>query len=206
MCGWMSLRGLGSLRDLWVGCVRALYRARVPAPVAGRVALVALVGWMSAGYAAHAADVTVTEGETARFQITATPKSGNGASSRVRIWYDTDGGTAVEGTDYQTAHSWAHFVQAWSGSPVTISVPTFEDAAVEGDETFNIRIRKIEVWVPQRWNAGYWRPTPNSKWKISGVTSATIIDATPQEHESNEHQSYEDEKYGEGYTGQTFGE
>jgi len=155
---------------------------------------------------AQAAAVTVTEGETATFQITVTPKSGNGASSRVRLWYDTDGGTAVEGEDYQTAHSWAHNVQAWSGSPVTISVPTFEDAAVEGDETFNIRIRKIEVWVPHRWGASYWRTTPNSKWKISGVRSATIIDATPQEPESDGHESYEDEKYGPGYTGTVFGE
>ncbi|MCY4289994.1 MAG: hypothetical protein OXC63_15585 [Aestuariivita sp.] len=163
---------------------------------------------------ASAGNVTVTEGETATFQITVTRKSGTAEfdeSGRVRLWYDTHGGTAVEGTDYQTAHSWAHFVQAWSGSPVTISVPTFEDAAVEGDETFNIRIRKIEVWVPKRWFASYWRLTPKSKWKISGVKSATIIDATPQEpesdeHESDEHESYEDEKYGPGYTGQTFGE
>ncbi len=148
---------------------------------------------------AHA--VTVKEGETAQFQITVTAKSGNGEASRIRVWYDTDGGTAVEGTDYETAHSWAHNVQAWTGSPVTIRVKTFEDDAVEGDETFNIRIRKVEVQVRHRWGASYWRATSNSKWNISGVTSATIEDATPQEHES-----YEDEKYGPGYSGTVFGE
>jgi len=155
---------------------------------------------------AHAGTVTVTEGETARFQITVTPKSGNDGSGRVRLWYDTDGGTAVEGEDYETAHSWAHNVRAWTGSPVTVSVKTFEDGAVEGDETFGIRIRRVEVRATLSWGASYWRSTPNSKWNISGVTSATIIDATPQPQGSDGHESYEDEKYGPGYTGTVYGE
>ena len=142
----------------------------------GMAALVALV----LAVPAHAGNVTVQEGETARFQITVTPEAGGGEASRVRLWYDTDGGTAVEGTDYETAHSWSHNVQAWTGSPVTISVKTFEDDAVEGDETFGIRIRKVELWVRQRWGASYWRTTPSSKWNISGEMSATIEDATPQ--------------------------
>ena len=146
---------------------------------------------------AHAGNVTVTEGETAQFEITVTPKSGNGESSRIRLWYDTDGGTAVEGTDYETAHSWAHNVQAWSGSPVTISVKTFEDDAVESDETFNIRIRKVEVLVRHRWGASYWRTTPSSKWNIGGVKTATIIDATPPPQGSDDTQGTRPEGAGD---------
>ncbi|MCY4310150.1 MAG: hypothetical protein OXC54_02370, partial [Rhodospirillaceae bacterium] len=63
---------------------------------------------------------------------------------------------------------------------VTISVKTFEDDAVESDETFKIRMRKVEVWVSQRWNASYWRTVPNSKWKFKGVKTATIKDTTPR--------------------------
>ena len=143
----------------------------------------------------------VTEGETAQFQITASHKYGSHASATIRLWYDTDGGTAVEGTDYETAHSWKHNVQGVSGSPVTISVKTFEDDAVEGDETFNIRIRKVQVQGYGWRGSRVWRNQPLGDWNFEGVKTATITDATPQEHDS-----YEDEKYGPGYTGTVFGE
>ena len=153
-----------------------------PAPRPGSLAtaLTAALGLAMMASPVHAGNVTVKEGETAKFQITVTPKSDNSASDRIRLWYDTDGGTAVEGTDYETAHSWKHNVWAWTGSPVTISVKTFEDDAVESDETFKIRMRKVEVWVSQRWNASYWRTVPNSKWKFKGVKTATIKDTTPR--------------------------
>ncbi len=146
---------------------------------------------------AHA--VTVKEGQTAQFQITASHKYGSHASATIRVWYDTDGGTAVEGTDYETAHSWKHNVQGVSGSPLTIRVKTFEDDAVEGDETFNIRIRKVQVQGYGWRGSRVWRTQPLGDWNFEGVKTATIADPTPQE-------SYEDEKYGPGYSGTVFGE
>ncbi len=151
---------------------------------------------------AHAGNVTVKEGETAHFQITVTPKQDRGGSTRIRLWYDTDGGTAVEGSDYEAAHSWKHNVAAWSGSPVTISVKTFEDDAVEGDETFNIRMRRVEVQARGRWGHISWRTVPSYRFNFSGVKSATIRDTTPRDKE----RSYEEEKYGPNYTGQVWGE
>ncbi len=149
----------------------------------------------------HAGGVSVKEGEKATFQITATHKYGSHASATIRLWYDTDGGTAVEGTDYETAHSWKHNVQGTAGSPVTISVKTFEDDAVESDETFNIRIRRLQVQGYGWRGARVWRTQSLGDWNFKGVKTATIKDTTPQEHDS-----YEDEKYGEGYTGTVFGE
>ena len=145
---------------------------------------------------AHAGNVTVEEGETAQFEITVTPKYGHSGPARIRLWYDTDGGTAVEGTDYETAHSWKHSVVGWTGNPVSIRVKTFEDDAVEGDETFNIRIRKVEVQARSRWGHIFWKTTPRNRLNFSGVKSATIKDTTPRPA----HSSYEDEKYGQGCT------
>ena len=170
--------------------------------------LLLAAGLMLAG-PVHAGDVTVREGETAKFQITVSPKSSIGryqatiGGPSIRLWYDTDGGTAVEGTDYETAHSWKHNVRGVAGSPLTISVKTFEDDAVEGDETFNVRMRKVEVQVRQRWGASYWRVIPNSKWDFRGAKTATIEDATPS---PQQHGSYEEEKYGPNYSGTVFGE
>jgi len=156
----------------------------------------------------HAGGVTVTEGETARFQITATPKwsRGNydGPPAHIRLWYDTHGGTAIEGEDYETAHSWAHSVQGFIGQPLTVSVETFGDDAVEGDETFRIRIRKMEARYLGRFGQIWWRTTPVSRWNFTGAKTATIEDATPSPQQ--QHASYEDEKYGAGYTGTVWGE
>ena len=162
--------------------------------------LLLAAGLMLAG-PVHAGDVTVKEGEAAKFQITATHKYGGHASATIRVWYDTDGGTAVEGTDYETAHSWKHNVRGVAGSPLTISVKTFEDDAVEGDETFNIRMRRLQVegygWRGSR----VWRNESLGDWNFKGAKTATIKDTTPQEHDS-----YEDEKYGPNYSGTVFGE
>ena len=162
--------------------------------------LLLAAGLMLAG-PVHAGGVTVKEGETAKFQITAAHKYGSHASATIRLWYDTDGGTAVEGKDYETAHSWQHNVQGVSGSPLTISVKTFEDDAEEGDETFNVRMRRLQVQGYGWRGSKVWRDQPLGDWNFEGEKTATIKDATPQEHDS-----YEDEKYGQGYTGTTFGE
>jgi len=151
---------------------------------------------------AHAGNVTVEEGETAQFRITVTPKWRHGGSARIRLWYDTDGGTAVEGSDYEAAHSWKHSVVGRIGSPVTISVKTFEDDAVEGDETFNIRIRKVEALASSRWGHIFWRTTPRNRLNFSGVKSATIKDTTPRQSAG----TYEQQKYGSNYTGEVWGE
>ncbi len=172
------------------------------------VAVLCLMAGLSLTFSSVRADtVTVTEGETAYFNITATPKltgSGRYDNVPVRIWYDTDGGTAVEGKDYETAHSWAHNVQGFAGRAMTFAVKTFADDDVEGDETFNIRMRKIQVQVRSRWGQNFWRTTPSSSWNFSGVKTATIEDTTrpPQQQQP----TYEQEKYGTGYTGQVWGE
>ncbi len=164
-----------------------------------------LIGALMLAVPAHAGNMSVPEGETAQFEITPAPKfhhQGAVGSVRVRLWYDTDGGTAVEGTDYETAHSWAHNVMGVAGSPMTISVRTFQDDAVEGDETFSIRIRKVQVQYRGRFGHTSWRPSPISSWKFEGVRTATIRDATPR----HQHASYAEEKYGQGYTGTVWGE
>ncbi len=173
-------------------------RSGLPTRAAGSLLLAAcLVAWGPA----HADGVSVKEGETAQFRITATPKHTGGTPVRIRVWYDTDGGTAVEGRDYETAHSWSHNVQGVAGSPLTITVKTFADAAAEGDETFGIRLRRVEVRTRGRWGHDVWRVTPVSGWTFSGVRTATIRDTTPRQHSS-----YEAEKYGQGYTGEVWGE
>ncbi len=131
---------------------------------------------------ATAADVTVTEGETARFAITVQPTApspGDGRALPIRLWYDTDGGTAIEGEDYATAHSWSHHVRGTAGQPLAITVETFTDEAVEGDETFTIRLRKLQVQIASRWGQVGWRTVPASRWTFAGPTTATITDATP---------------------------
>ena len=97
---------------------------------------------------AQAGDVTVTEGETATFQITVTHKWG--LSSRIRVYYSAYGGTAtpgqsdhgvgVDGGDYAYRNPWVHYVEGQAGQPLTITVRTHTDDLVEGDETFRIKI------------------------------------------------------------------
>ncbi len=154
-----------------------------------------------------AAPVTVTEGETAHFTLTVTPKfsgNGDGRAAPIRLWYDTDGGTAIEGTDYATAHSWAHHVQGIVGAPLSIAVETFMDDVVEGEETFTIRPRQLQVQTRGRWGHLAWRNVPASLWTVQGDTTAAILDATP--HTSPTPGSYEAEKYGSTYTGTVWGE
>ncbi len=165
-----------------------------------------LAALLLAGPAA-ADTVTVTEGATAQFTITVAPKYHNqndGRSAHIRLWYDTDGGTAVEGEDYAIAHSWQHHVRGVVGQPLTIAVETFADDIVEGDETFNIRLRKLQVQVRGRWGHSAWRTVPASAWKYRGIKTATILDATP--HTPATPGSYEAEKYGPNYSGTVGGE
>jgi len=111
---------------------------------------VAVTALIAAPFSVYADDtVTVREGDTADFAITVShPQYVAGqASPKIRIWYDTDGGDATEGGDYEQAHSWRDKVEALIDVPVTISVNTFSDNEEEADETFMIRMRKLEQWV-----------------------------------------------------------
>jgi len=174
------------------------FKTLITAGTLGFLAIVALP--LSAS-----AEVIVTEGTTARFEIAAVYNSQNrNARNRiVRVWYDTDGGTAAEGEDYKTAHSWAHRVIGGAGETLRIYVDTFSDDIVEGDETFNIRIRRIEVYNKGRRGMSSWIESPLSVWKFEGAKTAVIKDATPEPPDAGE---YEQEKYGSGYTGEVWGE
>ena len=147
-----------------------------------KIAALALV---AGGGAAHAENLTVQEGDTVDFSIVVThPQYVEGVSAKkIRLWYDTDGGTATEGEDYETAHSWRDHVTGEIGAPLTISVETFSDDDEEGDETFSIRMRKLEQWVvcapgASRHCTDGWRGVPIGTWVFTGEKTAVIEDAT----------------------------
>jgi len=135
---------------------------------------------------AHAESLTVQEGGTVDFSIVVThPQYVEGVSAKnIRLWYDTDGGTATEGEDYETAHSWRDHVTGEIGAPLTISVETFSDQEEEGDETFSIRMRKLEQWVvcaplASRHCSDGWKEVPTiGTWVFTGAKTAVIQDAT----------------------------
>ncbi|MDE0153450.1 MAG: hypothetical protein OXN23_06275 [Gammaproteobacteria bacterium] len=137
---------------------------------------------------AHAESLTVQEGDTVDFSIVVThPQYVEGVSAKkIRLWYDTDGGTATEGEDYETAHSWRDHVTGEINSSLTISVETFSDDVVEGDETFSIRMRKLEQWVvcaplASRHCTDGWREVPMRTWVFTGAKTAVIEDVTVQD-------------------------
>jgi len=132
---------------------------------------------------AHAGSLTVQEGDTVNFSIVVThPQYVEGVSAKkIRLWYDTDGGTATEGEDYATAHSWRDHVTGEIGSALTIPVETFSDQEEEGDETFSIRMRKLEQWVlcpswASRHCTDGWREVSTATWIFTGEKTAVIED------------------------------
>ena len=153
----------------------------------GAAVLVALM--TVAPVAAQAGDVTVTEGETATFQITVT-RSATAANrvfnrdSRIRVYYASDGGTAtpgfsdhgvgVDGADHQYLNPWTNYAQGRIGHPLRISVRTHRDDLVEGDET--VKIKVVGIRTPFK---GWWHNTRFSDWTITGLPTITITDATP---------------------------
>ena len=76
----------------------------------------------------------VEEGETARFAVRLSPAS----HQTVTVSYETDGGTATEGTDYSRAVGTLTF--APGDTDKTISVQTREDTLDEPDETFTVAL------------------------------------------------------------------
>jgi len=56
---------------------------------------------------------------------------------------------------------------------VTISVKTHRDDLVEGNETFKIKVVRVDV--PNVW----WYSTALFYWTVTGLPTITITDATP---------------------------
>ncbi|MCY3984657.1 MAG: hypothetical protein OXE85_12175 [Roseovarius sp.] len=146
--------------------------------------------FMAAGagltFPAQAGDVTVTEGEKATFQITVKRNnSGSGRyfSDRIRVYYAGYGGTAtpgqshygvgVDGADYAWLNPWVNYVDGRVGNPLTIKVQTHRDDLMEGDETFKIKV--VGIKVPFK---AWWHNTRMSDWKVEGLPTITIKDAT----------------------------
>ena len=77
-------------------------------------------------------DVSVTEGDEARFEVRLTPSS----SQTVTVGYATMGDTATEGSDYTAQSGTLTF--AAGDTMMTISVPTVDDTEQESDERFAV--------------------------------------------------------------------
>ena len=154
--------------------------------IAYTVLVVGLMAGMMLTGSAEAGNVTVTEGEKATFQITVTPTRDmpDNYYGRIRVYYSAYGGTAtkgqgdygvgVDGADYTWTNPWVKYADGWVGKPLTVSVQTYKDDVVEGDETFKIKVDGIKV--PYK---GWWHHTSWSDWDIKGLPTITIKDATP---------------------------
>ena len=79
-------------------------------------------------------DATVEEGGTASFEVTLSPAS----ERTVTVNYRTAGGTAVEGTDYESASATLTFSAGTTRQ--TIDVQTTEDSDDEPNEAFTVRL------------------------------------------------------------------
>lgn len=164
------MRTFRSSKNRWAGRLRAMSAGWVAAAM-----LAVMVG------SAQAAAVTVTEGETATFQITVTQNTEAGfqyPDGRIRVYYASDGGTATpghrrDGADYEPLNPGVNYVDGHTGEPLTISVKTYTDDQVEGDETFGMRV--TGVYIPNVW----WHSTALFYWTVTGLPTITITDATP---------------------------
>ena len=81
-------------------------------------------------------DTTTSEGASAVFTLTLSPPS----SEQVTVRVNTTGGTATADVDYNNINSFVDVVFAPNTTTQTVSVPTFQDAAIEPDETFNFNV------------------------------------------------------------------
>ncbi len=128
---------------------------------------------------------SVTEGDTVDFSITLNHLwyIPGVSGTKIRVWYETKDGTATGGEDYEAAHSSSDNVEAEILSAFTISVETYSDDVVEGEETFDIQLKKVDLWVDctNSWNyfcTHGWNTGPSiDSWSISGSRTATIVDA-----------------------------
>ena len=87
-----------------------------------------------AGPALTVSDATGVEGEVLRFEVTLSRSS----DTPVTVRYETAGGTALEGTDYDAASGTLTFGPG--ATRQTIEVRTRQDAAAEPNETFTVTL------------------------------------------------------------------
>ena len=87
-----------------------------------------------AGPALTVSDATGVEGEVLRFEVTLSRSS----DTPVTVDYQTAGGTALEGTDYDAASGTLTFGPG--ATRQTIEVPTRQDTAAEPNETFTVTL------------------------------------------------------------------
>ncbi len=161
---------------------------KIQRPLRGLFAGVLCATGVSFVSPASAGNVTVTEGETAKFNITVTRTATSrlfSQRSRIRVYYSAAGGTAtpgfsdhgvgVDGADLQYLNPWLNWVQGRLGESMTISVRTHRDDLVEGDETVKIKVDGIRV--PYK---GWWHDVRASDYNFTGLPTTIIIeDATP---------------------------
>ena len=88
-----------------------------------------------AGPALTVSDATGDEGEVLRFEVTLSRSS----DTPVTVDYQTAGGTALEGTDYDAASGTLTFGPG--ATRQTIEVRTRQDTAAEPNETFTVMLR-----------------------------------------------------------------
>ena len=88
-----------------------------------------------AGPALTVSDATGVEGEVLRFEVTLSRSS----DTPVTVDYQTAGGTALEGTDYDAASGTLTFGPG--ATRQTIEVRTRQDTAAEPNETFTVTLR-----------------------------------------------------------------
>ena len=88
-----------------------------------------------AGPSLTVSDATGVEGEVLRFEVTLSRSS----DTPVTVDYQTAGGTALEGTDYDAASGTLTFGPG--ATRQTIEVRTRQDTAVEPNETFTVTLR-----------------------------------------------------------------
>ena len=88
-----------------------------------------------AGPALTVSDATGVEGEVLRFEVTLSRSS----DTPVTVDYQTAGGTALEGTDYDAASGTLTFGPG--ATRQTIEVRTRQDTAAEPNETFTVMLR-----------------------------------------------------------------
>ena len=111
-----------------------------------------------AGPALTVSDATGVEGEVLRFEVTLSRSS----DTPVTVDYQTAGGTALEGTDYDAASGTLTFGPG--ATRQTIEVRTRQDTAAEPNETFTVTLRSRAA--PRCGMRARWEPSSTTMRRI----------------------------------------